>query len=310
MIDDYAPTMANLRPGVTMANSQPGMLTDVPGVTVGHWTSDDGDTGCTVVLFPEGTVASGEIRGGAPATREFALLEPERMIQRIDAVALSGGSAFGLATADGVMAHLAKEERGFPTVGGVVPIVVGMCIYDLTAGTSGIRPNAASGRAAALAASDGPVPSGRVGAGAGATYRKWWGKDGVRPGGIGMATVHDGDTIVSALVVVNALGDIDPGDGSHRYMPPARAVVDSNESEFGANTTIGVIVTNARIDKLGCQSMAQAGHDGYARALVPAHTAADGDALVAASTGQVDTDPAQLRIMATEAVTRSIRSLL
>lgn len=288
----------------------PGVLTDIPGVAVGHWTNDAGDSGCTVVLLPEGTVASGEIRGGAPATREFALLEPERMMQRVDAVVLSGGSAFGLATADGVMAHLADEGRGFPTAGGVVPIVVGMCIYDLTAAASGARPDAASGRIAALTAADGTVPSGRVGAGAGATYRKWWGKDGARPGGVGMATLRDGDTIVSALVVVNALGDIDPGDGSHRSMPPPRAAAGAEEPEFGANTTIGVIVTNARMDKLGCQSMAQAGHDGYARTLVPAHTAADGDALVAAATGEVDADPAQLRVMATEAVTRSIRSLL
>ncbi len=289
-----------------------GTITDVPGVTVGHWTSPAGDTGCTVVLLPERTVASGEVRGGAPATREFALLDPIRMVQHVNAVVLSGGSAFGLATSDGVMRYLAERDIGFATAGGVVPIVVGMGIYDLTAAASGVRPDAAAGYAAAVAATSGAVPSGRVGGGAGATYRKWWGREGSRPGGVGMATVQDGDVLVSALVVVNALGDIDPGDGSLRDMPPKRviAVGAGNEPEFGANTTIGLVITNATLDKAQCQLMAQGGHDAFARTLVPSHTAADGDALVAAATGTVDADPMHVRVMATEAVTRAIRSIL
>ncbi len=296
--------------------SSDGVLTDVDGVTVGHWTSPAGDTGCTVVLMPEGTVASGEVRGGAPATREFALLDPMRMVQHIDAVVLSGGSAFGLSTADGVMRFLAEAGRGFATAGGVVPIVVGMCIYDLTVATSGTRPNAESGHSAALAATDGPVLAGRVGGGAGATYRKWWGREGARPGGVGMATVRDGDAVVSALVVVNALGDIDPGDGSLRDMPPHLTISPDLDAEpvFGTNTTIGVVVTNAKLDKIQCQLLAQGGHDGFARTLVPSHTAADGDAIVAAATGSAngpaEADPVQLRVMATESVTRAIRSLL
>ncbi len=290
----------------------PGVLTDVPGVTVGHWTSPAGDTGCTVVLLPDGTVASGEVRGGAPATREFALLDPSRMMQHVNAVVLSGGSAFGLSTADGVMQRLAEQGRGFETAGGVVPIVVGMCVYDLTVAASGVRPNAASGHAAAVAATDGPVLTGRIGGGAGATYRKWWGREGARPGGIGMATVTDGDVLVSSLVVVNALGDIDPGDGSMREMPPQRVTAASPEAgqDFGTNTTIGVIVTNARLDKAQCQLLAEGGHDGYARCLVPAHTAADGDAIVAAATGDIEADPIHLRVMATESISRAIRSLL
>ncbi len=290
----------------------PGVLTDIDGVTVGHWTSPAGDTGCTVVLLPEGSVASGEVRGGAPATREFALLDPIRMMQHVNAVVLSGGSAFGLATADGVMQYLHERDVGFATAGGVVPIVVGMGIYDLTTATSGVRPNAASGHAAAVAATDGPVLSGRIGAGAGATYRKWWGRDGSRPGGVGMATVQLGEAMVSSLVVVNALGDIDPGDGSLRAMPPRRVLGASPdaEPEFGVNTTIGVVVTNASLDKTQCQLLAQGGHDAFARTLVPAHTAADGDAIVAAATGQVEADPVHLRVMATEAVSRAIRSLL
>ncbi len=286
------------------------MLTDVPGVEVGHWTSDGGETGCTVVLLPEATVASGEVRGGAPATREFALLDPSRMMQHVDAVVLSGGSAFGLATADGVMRHLAEQGRGFPTAGGVVPIVVGLCIYDLTEASGvvgGVRPGAAAGRSAALAASSGAVAVGRVGGGAGATYRKWWGRDGRRPGGLGTATLREGEVVVSALVVVNALGDIDPGDGTIPDLVPPRVV--AGDADFGTNTTIGIIVTNAVVDKMGCHLLAQAGHDGMARALAPAHTAADGDALVAAATGRVDADLANLRTMATAAVARAIRSV-
>ncbi len=286
------------------------MLTDVSGVEVGHWTSDAGDTGCTVIILPETTVASGEVRGGAPATREFALLDPSRMMQQVDAVVLSGGSAFGLATADGVMRYLAEQGRGFSTVGGVVPIVVGLCIYDLTEAAGldpDARPGAEAGRAAAAAASGGPVPTGRVGGGAGATYRKWWGRDGRRPGGLGSATVREGAVVVSALIVVNALGDIDPGDGSTPDLVPPP--VSATEADFGTNTTIGIIVTNAAIDKMGCHLLAQAGHDGLARALVPAHTAADGDALVAAATGQVEADLTRLRTMATTAVVRAIRSV-
>jgi L-aminopeptidase/D-esterase-like protein len=156
------------------------MATDVEGVRVGHWTDAEARTGCTVVLFPEGTVASGEVRGGAPATREFALLDPTRMVTRLDAVVLSGGSAFGLAAADGVMAHLAEAGVGFETVGGRVPIVVAMCLYDLAVGDPTVRPTAEHGRAAAAGAHGGPVETGRVGAGTGATA-PWW----RRPGEVG-----------------------------------------------------------------------------------------------------------------------------
>ncbi|MEZ5229245.1 MAG: P1 family peptidase [Acidimicrobiales bacterium] len=191
-------------------------------------------------------------------------------------------------------------------------MVVGMSIYDLTVATSGVRPTAAAGHAAAVAATDGPVLSGRIGGGAGATYRKWWGREGTRPGGVGMATVRAGDAIVSSLVIVNALGDIDPGDGSLRAMPPERVLATTPDIDptLGTNTTIGVVVTNARLDKTQCLLLAQGGHDGYARSLVPAHTAADGDAILAASTGQIEADPVHLRVMATEAVTRAIRSLI
>src|SRR6056297_895159 len=149
------------------------MLTEIEGIRVGHWTDEAARTGCTVVLFPEGTVASGEVRGGAPATREFALLEPGRLVERLDAVVLSGGSAFGLASCDGVMDRLAADGIGFETRAGRVPIVVGMCLFDLGEGDGTVRPGPADGRAAVEAATDGAVALGRIGAATGATISKW-----------------------------------------------------------------------------------------------------------------------------------------
>src|SRR2546423_5543914 len=182
------------------------MITDVPGVRVGHWTDERAATGCTVVLFPAGTVASGEVRGGAPATREWALLEPHRTVTRLDALVLTGGSAFGLAACDGVMRFCEERGMGFATSAGVVPIVVGAGLFDLTRGDPTVRPGPDEGRAACEAATDGPVPLGAVGAATGATVGGWRGRDHVRPGWIGSATRRAGDLVVAALVAVKALG--------------------------------------------------------------------------------------------------------
>lgn len=280
------------------------MLTDVPGVAVGHWTDAVAKTGCTVVILPEETVASGEVRGGAPATREFALLDPLRLVQHVDAVVLSGGSAFGLAAGDGVMGHLEDIGRGFPTAGGPVPIVVGMSLYDLATGDASVRPGREQGVAAAAAASTESHEAGLVGAGTGARVGKWGGPDTTTPGGLGTATVRSGDVVVSALIAVNAVGWIDDGttvaDPGPRWAPP--------DADFG-NTTIGVVVTNAQLDKASCHLAAQSGHDGFARAIQPAHTAADGDALVVAATGDVEADPAHVRVLVQHAVVSAIRGL-
>lgn len=297
------------------------MITDVPGVRVGHWTSPDvpvtpppyapgpggaefgpaparGRTGCTVVLLPAGTVASGEVRGGAPGTREFDLLRPERLVDRVDAVVLAGGSAFGLAACDGVMQWCVERGIGFPTSGGPVPIVVGMVLFDLL--VSDVRPDAASGRAACEAAVAGPFEVGRVGAGAGATVHKWTGRhEDVRPGGIGTATVREGDLVVSALFAVNAVGDAP--DGSVRLL---------QAPGLAENTTIGVVATNASIDKAGCLLTAQSAHDGLARALDPAHLSVDGDAVVAAAVGGVDAPVDHVRVLAALASELAIRSAL
>ena len=190
-------------------------VTEIDGVRVGHWTDDVARTGCTVVLFPEGTVASGEVRGGAPAAREMALLDPSRTVTRIDAVVLTGGSAFGLASADGVMRFCEERGIGFPTAGGAVPIVVALGLYDLAQGDGSVRPGPDEGYAAceAATASTAPTALGRVGAGTGATIAKWQGRDHARPGGLGGAVLRHGDLVVAALVAVNAYGDIlEPGD--------------------------------------------------------------------------------------------------
>ena len=282
------------------------MLTDVEGVRVGHWTDPVARTGCTVVLLPEGTVASGGVRGGAPATREFDLLAPERTVQHVHAVVMSGGSAFGLAAADGVVDWLAGRGVGFATTGGPVPIVVGMSLYDLRVGDGSVRPGPAEGRAACEAASAGPFEVGRVGAGTGATTTKFRGWAQREPGGIVTATVRHRDVVVSALLAVNAFGSIDrTGDARVVVDPPEDALLGPDRT----NTTLGLVVTNAHLDKVGCLLVAHGAQDGYARALMPAHTRSDGDAVVAAATGAVPAAVDTVRSMAALATQDALRSL-
>ena len=278
------------------------MITDVPGVRAGHWTDELGQTGCTAILFPEGTRASGEVRGGAPATRDFELLAPERTVDRIDALMLCGGSAFGLAACDGAMRFCEEAGRGFPTPGGPVPIVVGAAIFDLAVGDTRARPSAAEGYAACAAAeSDEPLAGGRLGAGTGATVGGWLGAP--RAAGIGTATLRDGALVVSALAVVNASGDsYDPASP-----PPAPPAGPPFPVE---NTTLAALVTNARLSKLDCLRVAQSGHTGMARALEPAHSAFDGDAVVAAATGAEPADAEYVRVLAARAVEAAVREPL
>ena len=281
------------------------MLTDVPGVTVGHWSAPEARTGVTVIVLPPGTTASGEVRGGAPATREFALLDPTSTVGEIDAVVLSGGSAFGLAAADGVMAWLEEQERGFETRHGRVPIVVGMSLFDLGVGDPTRRPGPVEGREAASSAAAGPFAVGTVGAGTGATIAKWGGRDRARPGGLVTATIRSDEVVVAALVAVNAVGDVDDGSITADPGPPSR-----EDDDLRTNTTIGVVATNATVDATGCHHLARAAHHGLARAIVPSHTAGDGDAFVAAATGEVEGfDTARLRVLAQHVVTAAIRTL-
>jgi L-aminopeptidase/D-esterase-like protein len=270
----------------------------------GHWTGSG--TGVTVILPPPGTVGSGEVRGGAPASREFALLEPTRMVDRVDAVVLSGGSAFGLAAADGVMALLREREIGFPTPLGPVPIVIGMSIFDGSVRTG--PPDAASGRAAALAAWSGDeLATGRVGAGTGAATGKWRGR--LDPGGLGWAERAAGAVRVAAVIAVNAWGDVLGRDGEPRFADSAGPV--RPEALHGMqNTTVGVVLTDARLSKNDCFLLAQSGHTGFARAIHPAHSRYDGDAVVALATGgsDVDADLDLLRAVAVDTVAAAVRA--
>lgn len=262
----------------------------------GHRTGDG--TGVTVILPPPGTVGSGEVRGGAPATREFALLDPVRLVDRVDAVVLSGGSAFGLAAGDGVARLLRERGRGFPTGYGPVPIVVGMSIFD--GSVAAAPPTAEDGREAALAALRGDAFAvGRVGAGAGAHTGAWRGRQ--DPGGLGVAHGSAGDASVVVVAVVNAWGDVVGPAGPPAGDAPVAA------APFG-NTTVAVVLTDARLGKNDCFLLAQNGHTGFSRALHPSHSRYDGDAVVALATGDVDGDLDHLSAVVATVTAEAIRS--
>lgn len=301
------------------------MITDVPGLRVGHWTDAAAATGCTVVLFPEGTVASGEVRGGAPATREFALLDPTRTVARLDALMLSGGSAFGLAAADGALRFCEERGMGFPTPAGPVPIVVGLALFDLLVGDPAVRPGPDQGYAACVAATAGHVEVGRVGAGTGATVGGGGAAipgrvpgAGQRPGGLVTAAARSGDLVVAALVAVNAAGapggddatavDLAASAGAAAAASGGAAPAGVGMTGFG-NTTVGLVATNAALDKLACHLVAQSAHDGLARAVFPAHGRSDGDAFVAAAVGGVPADLDAVRALAVHVVARAIGGL-
>ena len=282
-----------------------GRITDVTGVRVGHWTGEH--SGVTVLWVPAGTVGSGEVRGGAPATREVALLEPTRLVERVDAVVLCGGSAFGRAAADGVVRFLAERGQGFPTSAGPVPIVVGAAVFDPPWGTP---PGAPEGYAAAVAAAWGePAACGPIGAGRGATVGKWRGREHAVPGGLGTAAVTEGDATVGALAVVNAAGDVIGSDGE--VLAGSSAPAGTPGFPVAApfeQTTLIVVATDARLTKTECHLMAVSAHDGLARALRPAHTRYDGDLAIALATGDVDAHPDRLREAAAEAVVQAVRA--
>jgi L-aminopeptidase/D-esterase-like protein len=291
----------NASPAATSGNT----ISAVPGIRVGHWTGPD--TGVTVVWAPAGTVGSGEVRGGAPATRETDLLEPTRLVDRVDAVVLAGGSAFGLAAADGVVRFLAERGQGFPTQAGPVPIVVAAALFDLPVA----RPAGPDeGFAAAVDAGRGePATAGRIGAGRGALVGKWRGREYAMPGGLGTAALRVGDATVGALVAANPAGDVVGPDGTvlaGSAAPPGVAGFPV-PTPF-ENTTLVVVATDARISKSECHLMAQSAHDGLAQAIRPAHTRYDGDFAAVLATGTVDAHPDRLRLAATEVVAAAVRA--
>ena len=282
------------------------MITRVRGIRVGHSTDLAGLTGCSVVLCPPNTVGSVDVRGGAPGTRETDALRPGTLVQEVHAVLLTGGSAFGLAAADGVERWLEERGVGFDVGVARVPMVPAAVLFDLAVGDPKARPDAAAGYLACDAANDGDVPEGSVGAGTGATVAKNPRPDLGWKGGMGNAAVEDGEVIVAALVAVNALGAIVEDDGTpiaeNRGDPDAEPLIWP-----GANTTLGVVATNAVLSKERAQLLAQAAHEGFTRAIKPSHTIYDGDTVFSLATGEVEASQAQLEEMAARAVAQAIR---
>lgn len=289
-------------------------LTAIEGIRVGHWTNVDAGTGCTVVLCEQGPAAGVDVRGGAPATRETDLLRAGSLVGRAHAIVLSGGSAFGLDAASGVMRYLEERAIGYETAAGPVPIVPAASLYDLNIGRNE-RPDAAAGYAACQAASE-SIEEGCVGAGTGATVAKLGGPEGAVKSGIGTAcmTLLDG-TLVAALVAVNALGSIyDPINGDPIALP--RSEKRGWRFPFaGTNTTIGVIATNARLDSVGVNRLAVMGHDGMATTIRPSHTLFDGDTLFALSLPAPDApEPDRLALervaadVTAEAIVRAVQA--
>ncbi len=298
-------------------------LPGIPAVYIGHATHASGRTGCTVILCPAGATAGVSVRGAAPGTRETDLLRPGNLVEQAHAILLTGGSAFGLAAADGVMRWLREHGYGFPTGAINVPIVPAAVLYDLAA-ESLAWPDAALGYEscrAAVESADESLVWGRVGAGAGATVGKARGPHHAGPGGIGYAslTLPDG-TIVAAIVAVNAFGDVvDPRSGSiiagarnddATWADTTRLMLQQTPTHaLGENTTIGCIVTNARLDKAACCRVADMAHDGLARAIRPAHTQFDGDTLfvlAAPASEAPPTETTRIGVAAAEAVMEAI----
>ncbi|MFK0685647.1 P1 family peptidase [Ochrobactrum sp. BD67] len=278
-----------------------GSITDVPGIKLGHHTLTKRPTGCTVLLCEEGASAGVDVRGSAPGTRETDLLDPINYVQQVQAILLSGGSAYGLAAATGVMRYLEENNLGFKIGKGVVPIVPAAILMDLGVGDFSVRPDEEAGYLACKAAKAEASAEGNVGAGAGATVGKMFGMDYAMKGGLGTASykVPGTEIVVGAIVAVNAVGDV--------YAPNSRQILAGARSEDGkgfrdtmsaimqghgvvksggANTTIGAIATNVPFDKAQLKKIAGMAHDGFARTINPIHTMWDGDTIFALSTGK------------------------
>jgi L-aminopeptidase/D-esterase-like protein len=274
-------------------------ITSVAGILVGHFTDSRRPTGCTVVLAPGSAVAGVDVRGAAPGTRETDLLHPSNVVERVHGVLLSGGSAWGLDAAGGVMRWLDEQGIGMTVGPARLPIVPGAVLFDLPLGDQRIRPDAAAGYAACQAAGSEPPEEGCVGAGAGAVVGKIFGFHRAMKGGIGSAAITVDGVTVGALIACNALGDVvDPETGAViagartedglRLLDARRALLRGDTPKpilAGSNTTIGVIATDAVLTKVQAGRLATMGHDGLARAINPVHTLSDGDALFALATG-------------------------
>jgi L-aminopeptidase/D-esterase-like protein len=300
-------------------------------LAVGHWTDPAGLTGCTVVIPPAGNVASVSVRGGGPGTRETDLLAPQAHLQGVSAVLLTGGSAFGLAAAQGVVAWCEANGIGYDRFGRPIPIVPAAVLFDLAVGSWDARPGPAEGQAACLAASPGEARMGNVGAGMGATVGKTAGPDHMMKGGLGHAVASMGDLVVGALAVVNAGGDVVAADGqviagvrlpggvdaalaawaereAAGVTPAVRVEPPDGPPPPGGSTTLGLVATNAVLSKVEVYRVAVQAHDGMARAIRPVHTSFDGDTVFAVAAPRVEASADMVAFLAEETLAAAIRA--
>lgn len=287
-----------------------------PGIRIGHWTAPSGASGCTVVLPPPGNVSSYDLRGSSPGSRELATLDPDRQRTEVHGILLTGGSAFGLAAADGVVRWLEEHDVGFKTPIATIPIVPAAVIFDLAAGDPASRPGPEAGYTACNTAVEEPVPTGRVGAGAGATVGKWAGREFLAPGGLGIAAAREGDLEVRAIAVVNAFGDVVGDDGrvlAGTSSPDLQMRPPPVEPRVEWNTVLALVTTVATLGRGDVRFLAARASDGITRAIRPAHTRYDGDVafavtVPAADGGATVADLDVLAFLAPEATAAAIRS--
>jgi L-aminopeptidase/D-esterase-like protein len=286
------------------------------GFRVGHWTNQQGNSGCTVVLPPAGNVSSCDIRGSSPSSREVEHLHPDRRLTEIHAVLMTGGSAFGLAAAEGVVSSLEEQGIGYATPIGPIPIVPGAVVFDLGTADPAARPGAAAGRSACEDAREDDIDTGRIGAGTGATVGKWAGREFSSPGGVGIAGIEEAGASVAAIAVVNSIGDVVAADGSviagttspaPEFILPVRQDRESAEP-FPSNTVLATVVTSATLDKRDVRWLASRGSDGIAQSVRPAHTRYDGDVVFAIAAPGPEVSIDLLGYLATRAVAGAVRS--
>lgn len=295
-----------------------GYLTDVEGIKVGHYGISQAMTGCTVILCEEGASAGVDVRGSAPGTRETDLLKDKKTVDKVHSVVLSGGSAFGLDAASGVMKFLEERGVGFDTGIAKVPIVSSAVIFDLGLGRADVRPDFKSGYIAAKSASEDEKGQGNIGCGLGASVGKILGDKNSMKSGLGSASVKVGNLVVSALVAVNAVGDIyNPYENkkiagvfdyeNNMFLDTVEILKQGYKSKLeGTNTTIGVVATNGILNKDKCNKVAEMGHNAYARCIRPVHTSLDGDTIFALATNKVEADVDLVGVLGIEAMEKAI----
>jgi L-aminopeptidase/D-esterase-like protein len=286
---------------------------------IGHYTDKENITGCTIILCPPDTVASCHVSGSSPGSREIALLDPVRKMNTIHALLLTGGSAFGLNAAAGVMRYLEEKGIGYKTPFGVVPIVPAAVIYDLNIGSSKVRPNAENAYQACLNATSNLNQQGSIGAGTGATIGKWAGISKAMKGGLGICTIEFGEIMIHAVSVVNPVGDVIDSTGkiiAGAIDDDGKFIAEGNmtkrwhktEMSISENTVLSVVLTNSKLNKLEANILSRRAQNGLARAIIPTSTSFDGDIIFSLASGQIKGEPDLIYELATEALRQAIIS--